>query len=96
MANDQVDGLEARVHARYSAGVLYAIRFWSDHLSVLGKYDESIAEHLHVFARQKFLFWIESLSLTKQVDMASNAMQILSTWSLVSENLLCETFFAHG
>ncbi|KZS95329.1 WD40 repeat-like protein, partial [Sistotremastrum niveocremeum HHB9708] len=80
LANSDVENLDDLIRRRISLALLYSIRFWSGHLSASG-FSESLAKLLHTFIHGRFLFWLEALSLIKQIDTASAAVRIMAGWA---------------
>ncbi|KZT38410.1 WD40 repeat-like protein [Sistotremastrum suecicum HHB10207 ss-3] len=80
LANVDVQNLDDRVRRRISLALLYSIRFWSGHLSA-STFSDTLAELLHTFIHGRFLFWLEALSLIKQIDTASAAVRIMAKWA---------------
>jgi hypothetical protein len=58
---------------------LYACRFWGDHMKHTDFKTELYRKVLTLFKR-KFLFWLESLSLTRNIRLASSAFATLNMW----------------
>lgn len=80
MSNDQVEGLRDRVRNKLSPAMRYSFRFWTAHLSACGKYNAALATSLREFAENKFLFWLELMSLLDPVYGPLDEMDLLSRW----------------
>ena len=79
LANDEVEDLNTRVDQHIPPALLYACRFWDNHL----KHTDSKTDMLRkveTFFKEKFLFWLEALSLTKIIDLAPSALASLNMW----------------
>ena len=79
LANDDVEDLSTRVDQHIPPALLYACRFWDDHLKhtdlkmdLYGKVEN--------FFKEKFLFWLEALSLTRIISLAPQAFATLNIW----------------
>ena len=79
LANKDVKGLRSRVDEHISPALLYACRFWDDHLEHTDfEIDQFV--RLRTFFESKFLFWLEVLSMTSNVGLASPALSTLNVW----------------
>jgi len=81
LTNKDVDDLNSRIFKNISPALLYACRFWGNHLEHIG-FDTSpgLFGKLRTFFEKKFLFWLEALSLTSDVRLASQAVSALNVW----------------
>ncbi len=79
LANNDVQDLKSRIAEHISPALLYACRFWDDHLKHLN-FETDLFRKLRTFFQEKFLFWLEALSLTSNVDLASAACSALNVW----------------
>ncbi|KAH9480814.1 Vegetative incompatibility protein HET-E-1 [Psilocybe cubensis] len=77
--NAQVSDLQVRVEKFISTQLLYACRFWDDHLKLVD-FDENLVRKIEKFFSTKFLFWLEVLSVTNTIPLAVQAMVLLSNW----------------
>ena len=79
LANKDVTDLESRVDEYIPPALLYACRFWDNHLEHIG-FETGLFGKLQSFFEKKLLFWLEALSLTNYVGLALAACSALSTW----------------
>src|SRR6266571_1573239 len=63
LANKDVEDLKARIDKHIPPALLYACRFWDDHLEHID-FEADLFGKLRTFFKKKFLFWLEALSLT--------------------------------
>ncbi|KEP46581.1 putative vegetative incompatibility protein HET-E-1 [Rhizoctonia solani 123E] len=79
LADDQVSDLEARVVRCISPTLSYACRYWSSHLQLSAAKDN--ASHMLLdFLFERFLFWMEVLSLSRCIGIGATMMQQAQTW----------------
>ena len=79
LANDDVKDLDVRVDKHIPPAVLYACRFWGDHLKHTD-FKMDLIRKVETFFKEKFLFWLETLSLTKNIGLAPSAFSTLNMW----------------
>jgi len=79
LANKDVKDLRSRVDKHIPPALLYACRFWDDHLEHID-FETDLFVQLRTFFEKKFLFWLEALSLTSGVGLASPALSALNVW----------------
>ena len=79
LANDQVKDLNTRVDQHIPPALLYACRFWGDHLKYTD-FKMDLYRKVEKFFKKKFLFWLEALSLTRTVGLAPSAFATLDMW----------------
>ncbi len=79
LANKDVKDLRSRVDRHIPPALLYACRFWDDHLEHID-FETDLFVQLRTFFEKKFLFWLEALSLTSDVGLASPALSALNVW----------------
>jgi len=79
LANKDVDDLNSRIDKNISPALLYACRFWDDHLEHID-FETDLFGKLRTFFEKKFLFWLEALSLTSDMRLASRAVSALNVW----------------
>jgi hypothetical protein len=78
-ANDDVEDLNTRVDRHIPPALLYACRFWDDHMEHTDFKMDLFRKVLTLF-KEKFLFWLEALSLTRNLRLASSAFATLNMW----------------
>jgi hypothetical protein len=79
LANDDVKDLKTRVEQHIPPALLYACRFWDDHLKHTDvKMD--LLRNVETLIKEKLLFWLEALSLTRNIGLAPSALATLNMW----------------
>ena len=76
VVNSEVIDLKARVQEHIGEALEYACRSWHKHL--VGTIPAHIAPVLHRFLEEKFLFWLEALSVLGAVREAVEALGVLA------------------
>ena len=79
LANKDVTDLKVRVDKYISPALLYACRYWHNHLEHID-FETGLFGKLQTFFEKKLLFWLEVLSLTNNVGFASVACAALNAW----------------
>src|SRR6266849_9946590 len=79
LANDDVEDLNTRVDLHIPPALLYACRFWHQHLKQTG-FKMYLFKKVETFFKEKFLFWLEALSLTRNIGLAPSAFATLNMW----------------
>ncbi len=79
LANKVITDLNSRVDEHIPPALLYACRFWDDHLEHIG-FETDLFGKLRTLFEKKLLFWLEALSLTDYVGVASAACSALKVW----------------
>ena len=79
LANKDVKDLRSRIDKYISPALLYACRFWDDHVEHID-FEIDLFVQLRTFFDKKFLFWLEALSVTSNVGLASAALSALNVW----------------
>ncbi|KIM79211.1 hypothetical protein PILCRDRAFT_74639, partial [Piloderma croceum F 1598] len=79
LRNSDVPDLAANINTAIPPHLSYSCRFWSDHL-VSTAYNTEIINELHNFFHNRLLYWLEVLSLTKHVNIASSMLQGVLKW----------------
>ncbi|KAK6987728.1 quinon protein alcohol dehydrogenase-like superfamily [Favolaschia claudopus] len=72
LLNSEVPGLG---ESPLPVGLIYASRFWGSHLGNT-KYDGKIVELLEGFLRNKFLFWLEIVSVQQEISSAESTLML--------------------
>jgi hypothetical protein len=78
-ANDDVEDLDTRVDQHIPSALLYACRFWDDHLKHTD-FTMDLFQKVVTLFKEKFLFWLETLSLTRNIGVAQSAFTTLNMW----------------
>jgi hypothetical protein len=86
LANDDVEDLDTRVDQFIPSSLLYACRFWDDHLSHTD-FKMDLFRKVEPFFKEKFLFWLETLSLTRNIGLAPSAFATLTVWLASSQGV---------
>ncbi|KAF8265520.1 hypothetical protein EI94DRAFT_1831160 [Lactarius quietus] len=79
LANKDVKDLDVRIAKHLPPVLSYACRLWDYHLKHLD-FDTDLVGKLETFFKEKFLFWLEALSLMDNVSLATPALSSLSIW----------------
>jgi hypothetical protein len=86
LANDDVEDLNTRIYEHIPPALLYACRFWDDHLKHTD-FKMDLLGKVETFFKEKFLFWLEALSLTKNIGLASSTFATLNMWLVSSHGV---------
>ncbi|KZP17448.1 WD40 repeat-like protein [Athelia psychrophila] len=79
--NADVPDMQDLVGRFISPHLLYACRFLGTHLEATPYYETRVSDELRVFLHENFLFWLEVLSLTKEMNAATRTLASIDTWS---------------
>ncbi|KAH9026560.1 hypothetical protein EDB84DRAFT_338491 [Lactarius hengduanensis] len=79
LANKDVTDLSSRVDKHIPPALLYACRFWDDHMEHID-FESDLFGKLGSFFSKKLLFWLEAFSLTTDLRLASAACAVVNTW----------------
>ena len=90
LANDDIDDLTTRVDEHITPALLYACRFWDGHLKQTD-FRMDLFGKVETFFKEKFLFWLEALSLTKIIGLAPSAFATLNMWLASSQGVSITT-----
>jgi len=77
--NSEIKDLETRISECISATLQYACQSWHDHLTKTGDVT-GVVSHLHIFLKEKFLAWLEVVSVLGATRKAISALEKLITW----------------
>jgi hypothetical protein len=80
--NVDVPNLTIRVKEAISPQLSYSSRFWADHLRA-AIYEAKLLDALQYFMDNQFLYWLEVLSLVKQINLGSSMLLSLAKWMRV-------------
>jgi len=79
--NSEVDDLQSRIEESGIGGALeYSCRSWYRHLAMLKDQITDVVSALHNFLEEKFLFWLEVLSVLGAVGDAVHALDATVKW----------------
>ncbi|KAJ7592944.1 hypothetical protein C8J56DRAFT_856411, partial [Mycena floridula] len=79
LANEGVEDLEQRV-LHIPAHVRYSCYHWSHHLLFMGTEKVALLPELEDFMKNRFLFWLEVLSLSGSFSIAAQSMERLARY----------------
>ncbi|KAF9552682.1 WD40 repeat-like protein [Agrocybe pediades] len=77
--DEDIPDLDQKIRASISAALLYACKYWSNHL-VHCDLTSSIHYRLVEFLKFRLLFWMEVLNLTKFISMGSQMLSNAIGW----------------
>ncbi|KIM24221.1 hypothetical protein M408DRAFT_76230, partial [Serendipita vermifera MAFF 305830] len=77
--NRDVPNLAQRVDECIPPYLSYSSRYWASHL-IETTYDDEINDSLEYFMGHQYLFWLEVMSLIKEVNIGSDMLQSLVNW----------------
>jgi hypothetical protein len=86
LANDDVEDLNTRIDQYIPPALLYACRFWDDHLKHTD-FESYLFGKVETLFKEKFLFWLETLSLTRNIGLARSAFTTLNIWLSSSQGV---------
>ncbi len=77
--NDEIEQLELLLSENVSHALVYACRFWAEHLTDASRNDEhlraAVQSLLKTLLYEKLLYWLEILSLAKSIPLAEKSIQ---------------------
>ena len=79
LPNDQVPDLQSRIDRYIPLALNYACRFWDNHLELM-TFEHGVFTKLRSVFEEKFLYWLEVLSLTGNIGFATPALSSLAGW----------------
>jgi hypothetical protein len=79
LANDDVEDLNTRIDEYIPPALSYACRFWDNHLKHTD-FKADLFRKVETLFKDKFLFWLETLSLTRNIGLAPSALATLNMW----------------
>ena len=78
--NSEVKDLEMKVDDHISVALRYACQSWHKHLAVTKGDVFDVISHLHLFMKEKFLAWLEVVSVLGAMREAIVALEQLASW----------------
>lgn len=78
--NNEVTDLKEHIGKYISSALSYSCCFWANHLASMSKYDPKTFNLLQTFMKEKFLFWLEVLSIKGELAIAKPALLVLQKW----------------
>jgi hypothetical protein len=91
--NDEILDLDERKKT-ISIFLKYSCLFWADHLQATAFSLKLLHEVRKVFMRTRFLYWLEVLSLVKEVRVATGILKVVVGWCDVS--FFCRVFISYA
>ncbi len=79
LANRDIKDLCSHIDKHIPPALLYSCHFWDDHLEYID-FETDLFVQLQTFFEKNLLFWLEALSLTSNVGLASAALSALNVW----------------
>jgi NACHT domain len=79
LANSDVPDVDSRILKHVPPALSYACIYWDNHLEPLA-FEQNLFRKLRFLFEEKFLFWLEVLSIQKSVDIALPALSSLVLW----------------
>jgi hypothetical protein len=97
LPNDKVEGLSRLIEENISSTLFYSCRFWAAHvldttIEPDGHSHDSLMKEIEGFLHTRVLFWLEVMSLKKEVAAANVALLIVSPRIRVSVILIVTAF----
>ena len=86
LANDDVEDLNTRMNRFILPALSYACRFWGDHLKH-ANFKAGLFQKVETLFKEKLLFWLEILSLTRNICLAPSAFATLNMWLASSQGV---------
>ena len=86
LANNDVEDLNTRIDRHIPPALLYACRFWGDHLKH-ADFNMDLFRKVETLFNEKFLFWLEALSVTRNIGLAQSAFATVDMWSASSQDV---------
>jgi hypothetical protein len=93
--NDDVADLSRRVQSAISRHLSYSCRFWGQHLQGASNADPEahiLFTDIKSFLHNDVLYWLEALSLIKEVQVAVPTLSSAAQWIRVRFSILCYTY----
>jgi len=78
--NSEVKDLQTRIDDHISLAMQYACQAWHNHLVGAKGDSSSVISHLHIFLEEKFLAWLEVVSVLGAMRGAVTALEQLVLW----------------
>jgi hypothetical protein len=78
--NSEVEDLQTRIDGHISPVLQYACQSWHNHLTKTTGDVTNVISHLHVFLEEKFLAWLEVVSVLGATRGAVVALEQLMSW----------------
>jgi hypothetical protein len=83
LRNSEVSDLASRVESCIHPELSYSCLFWTEHLSG-SEHNDKLYSGIQDFLDNRFLYWLEVLSLCRRMNQTSGILKVLINWMLVS------------
>ena len=82
--NKEIDGIRERVDRAITPALMYACRYWADHLEFgSASRPHPLVNAVVNFINRQFLYWIEVLSVKGQMSMIPGILSKVADWTKV-------------
>jgi len=82
LLNTEVIDMESRIEQNIPFHLRYASFYWANHLSAC-RFNGEVLALLQDFMENRFLFWLEVMSVTKQINVVAHMLSLLIGWMKV-------------
>jgi len=82
LLNTEVVDMESRIEQNIPLHLRYASFYWANHLSAC-RFNGEVLALLQDFMENRFLFWLEVMSVTKQINVVAHMLSLLIGWMKV-------------
>ncbi|KAF5343392.1 hypothetical protein D9756_011626 [Leucocoprinus leucothites] len=89
LKNADVPNIETKVKAGIPSLLSYASCFLAEHLRHTA-FDERLTAHLRIVFKEKLLYWLEAMSLLKEMHRALPILRMVADWITVRDGGLTE------
>ena len=79
LANQDIPGLQSLVEMYIFPALSYACHYWDHHLKHIS-FDGKVMNKIQLLLKEKFLFWLEVLSLVGSMSLAALMLSFLKVW----------------
>jgi len=83
LPNSEISDLDTRIKNRITPELAYSCQHWTEHVRQAPANSTLAAEVQASFNNERFLFWVESLSLLKLVNTCAGSLSSLIQWAVV-------------
>ena len=78
--NSEVEDLETKINTHISVALRYACKSWHNHLTKSGRGNANIISSLHVFLKERYLAWLEVVSVLGATRGGVSTLEHLVSW----------------
>ena len=89
LPNSQVPDLQSRIDKYIPSALNYACRFWGDHLELIA-FEHNVFIKLRSVFEERFLYWLEVLSLIGDLSLATPVLSSLKGWLGKALSTVCK------